>query len=87
MSSISVANTSIFGTFEGITTSRGFVKINNEVIFYDSITAGGGGAGTLGIGTRGIDSSLVRSHPNNSEIFPYELNGVSLTKINNNKYV
>ena len=80
--SISVANTSIFGTFEGITTSRGFVKVNNEVIFYDSITAGGGGAGTLGIGTRGIDSSLVRSHPNNSEIFPYELNGVSLTKIN-----
>ena len=80
--SISVANTSIFGTFEGISTSRGFVKINNEVIFYDSITAGGGGAGSLGIGTRGIDSSLVRSHPNNSEIFPYELNGVSLTKIN-----
>jgi hypothetical protein len=80
--SISVANTSLFGTFEGITTSRGFVKINNEVIFYDSITAGGGGSGSLGIGTRGIDSSLVRSHPNNSEIFPYELNGVSLTKIN-----
>ena len=80
--SISVANTSIFGTFEGITTSRGFAKINNEVIFYDSITAGSGGAGTLGIGTRGIDSSLVRSHANNTEIFPYELNGVSLTKIN-----
>jgi len=80
--SISVANTSIFGTFEGISTSRGFVKINNEVIFYDSITAAGGGSGTLGIGTRGIDGSLVRSHPTNSQIFPYELNGVSLTKIN-----
>ena len=80
--SVSVANTSLFGTFEGISTSRGFAKINNEVIFYDSITAGGGGSGSLGIGTRGIDSSLVRSHPNNSEIFPYELNGVSLTKIN-----
>ena len=81
-SAISVANTSIFGTFEGISTSRGFVKVNNEIIFYDSITAAGGGAGTLGIGTRGIDSSLVRSHANGSEIFPYELNGVSLTKIN-----
>ena len=80
--SISVANTSIFGSFEGITTSKGFVKINNEIVYYDSITAGSAGSGTLGIGTRGIDGSLVRSHPSNSQIFPYELNGVSLTKIN-----
>ena len=81
-SAISVANTSIFATFEGITTSRGFVQIDNEIIFYDSISAAGGGAGSLGIGTRGIDSSLVRSHANGAEVFPYELNGVSLTKIN-----
>ena len=59
---ISVANTSLFATFEGISTSQGYLKVNNEIIFYNAITAGSGGAGTLGIGTRGIDSSLTRKH-------------------------
>jgi hypothetical protein len=79
---ISVANTSIFGTFEGITTSRGYLKVNNEIIYYNSITAGGSGAGTLGIGTRGVDGSLKRTHNIGDKIYKYELNGVSLTKIN-----
>ena len=79
---ISVANTSIFGTFEGITTSRGYLKVNNEIIYYNSITAGASGAGTLGIGTRGVDSSLKRTHNIGDKIYKYELNGVSLTRIN-----
>ena len=79
---ISVANTSIFGTFEGITTSRGYLKVNNEIIYYNSITAGGSGAGTLGIGTRGVDGSLKRTHNIGDKIYKYELNGVSLTRIN-----
>ncbi len=79
---ISVANTSIFGTFEGITTSRGYLKVNNEIIYYNSITAGGSGAGTLGIGTRGVDASLKRTHNIGDKIYTYQLNGVSLTKIN-----
>ena len=81
-STISVANTSIFGTFEGISTSRGYLKVNNEIIYYTSITAGASGAGTLGIGTRGVDGSLKRTHDIGDKIYKYELNGVSLTRIN-----
>ena len=76
-STISVASTTPFGTFEGISTSTGYVKINNEIIYYDSI-----GSGTLGIGTRGVDGTLVRTHSTNDLCYKYELNGISLTKIN-----
>ena len=76
-STISVANTTPFATFEGITTSTGYVQINNEVIFYDSI-----GSGTLGIGERGVDSSLTRPHADGSLAYKYEFNGMSLTGIN-----
>lgn len=75
--SISIANTSTFATFEGISTSTGYVKINNEIIYYNSI-----GSGTLGIGTRGIDGSSIRTHSVNDLCYKYELNGISLTKIN-----
>jgi hypothetical protein len=74
---ISVASTEPFATFEGISTSRGYVKVNNEIIYYNNI-----GSGTLGIGTRGVDSSLPRTHDLNSLVYKYELNKVSLTRIN-----
>jgi hypothetical protein len=80
---ISVADTTKFAKFEGITTSSGYVKVNNEIIYYNSISSGVIPAGTLGIGTRGIDSTFVRQHPVNSKVYPYELSGFSLTKINN----
>ena len=83
-STISVANTSTFATFEGISTSSGYLKVNNEIIFYSGITAGSGGAGTLGITTRGVDGSIVRSHNIDDKVYPYQLNGVSLTRINTN---
>ena len=79
---ISVANTSIFATYEGISTTSGYLKVNGEIMFYSGITAGSGGAGTIGISTRGVDGSLVRSHGIGDRVFPYELNGISLTKIN-----
>jgi len=76
---ISVANTSLFGTFEGISTDRGYAKINNEIIYYDSI-----GSGTLGISSRGNDLLLsgTRTHNIGDQIFKYEVNGVSLARIN-----
>jgi len=76
---VSVANTSIFATFEGISTSRGYAKINNEVIYYNSI-----GSGTLGIGSRGNDLLLsgTRTHSIGDQIYKYELNGISLSRIN-----
>ena len=51
------------------------------MIYYNSITAGVSPAGTLGISSRGVDS-IQRSHTVNTQIFPYELNGVSLNRIN-----
>ena len=79
---IGLANTVPFGTFEGISTSTGYVKIGQEIIFYDGITSSGSGAGTLSIGTRGIDNTPIDSHFINDRAFKYEFNGVSLTGIN-----
>ena len=64
-------------TFEGITTSTGYVKLNSEIIYYDSITNTG-----LGIGQRGVDGSLITTHAVNSLMRKYEFNGLSLTGIN-----
>jgi hypothetical protein len=76
---ISVANTTAYATFNGISTSQGFIKINNEIIFYNSV-----GVNQLGIGTRGVDGSLVRTHNVNDITRKYELNGFDLSRINNN---
>ena len=74
---VGAANTSEFATFEGITTSTGYVKLNSEIIYYDSITNTG-----LGIGQRGVDGSLITTHAVNSLMRKYEFNGLSLTGIN-----
>jgi len=73
---VSVADTTKFATFEGITTSRGYLIVNGEVIQYTSI-----GNGTLGI-ARSEDASYVRPYDAGTICFKYELNGMSLTKIN-----
>ena len=75
---ISVANTTAYATFNGISTSQGFIKINNEIIYYDSV-----GVNQLGIGTRGVEGSLVRTHSANDVTRKYELNGFDLSRINN----
>ena len=79
---VSVANTTIFGTQEGISTGAGYAQINGEIIYYSSITAGVSPAGSLGIGSRGVDS-IQQSHTVDTQIFPYELNGIGLHRINN----
>ena len=79
--SVSVADTTIFGTQEGISTGAGYAQINGEIVYYSSITAGVSPAGTLGIGSRGVDS-IQQAHAINTQIFPYELNGVGLHRIN-----
>ena len=79
---VSVADTTIFGTQEGISTGAGYAQINGEIIYYSSITAGVSPAGSLGIGSRGVDS-IQQAHLINTQIFPYELNGVGLHRINN----
>ena len=80
--SVSVADTTIFGTQEGISTGAGYAQIGGEIIFYSSIVAGVSPAGSLGIGSRGVDS-IQQEHKIDTQIFPYELNGVGLHRINN----
>ena len=74
---ISVASTSEFATFAGISTSQGYVKINSEIIYYNSV-----GTNQLGIGTRGIDGTVPRTHNTGDRANKYELNGYDLREIN-----
>ena len=74
---ISLADTTSYSTFEGITTASGYLKVNNEIIYYDSI-----GSGQLGIATRGVDGTAIQKHLANDPVYKYEIGDVSLTRIN-----
>jgi len=78
--SISVASTANFTTFEGKPvngTNFGYVIIENEIIRYESV-----GSGTLETLSRGQLSTLTVPHDTNTQIYKYEFNGVSLRRIN-----
>ena len=80
--SVAVGDTANFGTFEGVSLNAnpnkfGYVKIGNEIIKYQSV-----GSGTLTGITRGIDSTLAIDHDTSTLVYKYELNGVSLRRIN-----
>ena len=79
---VSVANTTVFATFEGITTSRGYALIQNEVVSYSNITQVSGNAGTLTIDGRNLNGTVKTLHTTNEFIQPYEVDGVSLMRIN-----
>ena len=74
---VSLASTSEFATYAGISTSQGYIKINGELIFYDSI-----GTNQLGIATRGVDGTIPRTHDTGDRANKYELNGYDLREIN-----
>jgi len=81
--SIGAGDTTNFATFEEISvspTNPGYVKINNEIIGYSNVSASG--ILTIISGGRGIDSTIVSTHPINSLVYKYELNGISLRRIN-----
>ncbi len=77
---ISVANTSIFSTFEGMpidsTNNKGYIRIQDEIIEYSAV-----GVGNLTISNRGIEGK-IKEHSIDSNVYKYELNGVSLRRIN-----
>ncbi len=77
------ANTAKYDYFEGVLVSGsnpGYVVINDEIIKYTSVTT----TTLAGIsGNRGINNSIVRNHNIGDLIRKYELNGMSLTRINN----
>jgi hypothetical protein len=77
---IGIANTVRFATFEGMpvsATNPGYAKIENEIIKYESV-----GSGILQSVSRGIDSTIVDSYSSGTLIYKYELNGISLRRIN-----
>jgi hypothetical protein len=79
---IPIGDISRFSTFEGIAvsaTNPGYVKINEEIIRYESVVSN-----TLQTITRGIDSTLVLPAQSGTLVYKYELNGVSLRRINTN---
>ena len=80
---ISVASTSGFGLFEGAPVHQnnpGYIKLGDEIIKYQSVTAT-----TLNTLTRGIDGTIAQPHGqvNDVELQKYEIAGVSLRRINN----
>ena len=78
---ISVANTSNFTTFEGSDVSGsnpGYAIVNEEIISYIGVNVG-----SISILSRGENESIIRNHAVGDFIRKYELSGVSLTRINN----
>ena len=79
--SISVDDSSAFGTFENVgvgTTNRGYLLIGDEVIEY-TLASGGVIGGDIVRGRRGTNPT---THPIGSPVYKYELNAVSLGRIN-----
>ena len=77
---VSVANTSLFVNSERTPVSAsnpGHIIVNEEVISYTGV-----GAGTLTIGNRGVSDTTSMVHSVGDVVRKYELNGVSLTRIN-----
>ena len=71
-----------FGTFENVSvgaTTPGYVRINNEIIRYTGVS----GNELTGI-TRNFDSTPSQSYFADTNVYKYELNGVSLRRINKN---
>lgn len=76
--SISVDDSSVFSTFENVgvgTTNPGYLLIGDEIIEYTSVSPGIIGGNI----TRG---SLPKTYPVGTPVYKYELNGVSLRRIN-----
>ncbi len=72
---VSLANTSPFASFQGISTDRGNALIEEEVVSYVV------GTGQLTL-TRGVLNTTALPHPEGASVQTYEANGVSLAGIN-----
>tara|TARA_R100001460_G_scaffold10207_2_gene24138 strand:- start:891 stop:8294 length:7404 start_codon:yes stop_codon:yes gene_type:complete len=72
---VSVANTTPFVSYNGITTDRG------EALFEDEIVSYVVGTGSLTL-TRGKFNTIALPHPENADIQTYEASGISLVGIN-----
>ena len=81
---IGIADTTGFDKFEGIsidnTNNPGYALINSELVKYTSV---GDGTITIDSQGRGEDNTITSSHASGDTITKYELNGISLRRINN----
>jgi len=78
--SIPVYNSTGYTSFEGVgvgLTNPGYVKIGDEIISYTGTTS----TQLTGV-TRGVDNTVISSHLQNFVVHKYEMNGVSLRRIN-----
>ena len=69
-----------FTTFENVSVSNlnpGYIIIGSEIIAYEGVS----GNTLTGI-TRGIDQTTSSSHAQGATVYKYELNGISLRRIN-----
>ena len=77
---IGIANTSGFESFENVgvaATNPGYIRVNDEIISYTGIAAGQ----LTGI-TRSIDQTTPFTYPSKTPVEKYEINGISLRRIN-----
>ena len=72
---VSVADTSSFTTFNGITTTTGEALIGDEIVSYTI------GNGNLTLTRAQLDTKAF-PHPEGTDIQTYEANGISLVGIN-----
>jgi hypothetical protein len=78
--SIIVNDGTEFASFENVgvgSTNLGYVKIGTEVLSYSGVVNN-----TLTGVTRGVDSTQTLSHSELDFVYKYELNGVSLRRVN-----
>ena len=78
--SIIVNDASDFSEFENVgvgSTNIGYVKVGREILSYTGVTNN-----TLTGVVRGVDSTQTLSHSELDFVYKYELNGVSLRRIN-----
>jgi hypothetical protein len=77
---LNITNPTTFETFEGLPvdeTNPGYVIIEGEILKYTSVSGS-----TLNIISRGIGGTNPISHRIGTQILKYEINGVSLLRIN-----
>ena len=77
---VAVGDTTAFSSFEGIpvsATNPGYLLVENEIIKYEGV-----GEGTITTLTRGQDSTLALDYVVGTPVYKYELDGVSLRRIN-----
>jgi hypothetical protein len=75
---ISVDNSEQFTTFENVgvgTTNPGYLLIGDEIVEYTSVSTGSIGGEIV----RGLSS---KNYPSGTPVYKYELNGISLKRIN-----